>query len=163
MTGVGLDIAEGTELRQRRKIDSVKIQTAANYRTLLAMQDALDSKAQSAEAASGFLDQIYFDQDRASLRLGSAARLEQIADSLKQNSSVGVIELHGHSDDVGSAARNERLAEARARTVATFLSTQGISVHQLKVISHAAKRPVASNANEAGRQLNRRVEIVVVR
>jgi len=150
-------------VRERRKIDAVKIQTAANYRTLLAMQDALDSKMQSGEAASGFLDQIYFDSDRASLRLGSAARLEQLADSLKQNPSVGMIELHGHSDDAGSAARNERLAEARARTVATFLATQGLSVHQLKIISHAGKRPVASNQNESGRQLNRRVEIIVVR
>jgi outer membrane protein OmpA-like peptidoglycan-associated protein len=163
VTGVGLDISEGTELREHRRLDALKTQTASNYRTLMAMQDSLDTRHPSVEAAGGLVEQVYFDENRASLRLGSAARLEQLADSIKNNPSVGLVELHGHSDDMGSAQRNERLSEARARTVATFLAAQGISVHQLKIISHGAMRPIASNENEAGRQLNRRVEVVLLR
>ena len=158
--GIGFDAAEGDALRQQRELDALKVQVASNQRVLLALQDNLDERERRINAA-GFSEQIYFDPSRASLRLGSAAQLERLANAIKRNPYVTAIELHGHADDMGDPERNSRLSEARARTVATFLSMQGISLDQIKVVAHGAQEPVTTSESEPGRQLNRRVEIVI--
>ena len=160
LTGIGLDISEGTELRQQRELDSLKVQVAANYRSLILLQDVLDDRDRRLNPTSG-ANQVFFDPDRASLRSGSAARLQRLAEAIKFNPYVGEVELHGHSDDNGDTERNRRLSEARARTVATFLAGQGISLDRIKLFSHGAARPLASNESESGKSLNRRVEIVL--
>jgi outer membrane protein OmpA-like peptidoglycan-associated protein len=162
MTGAGLDIAEGSELEQQREIDALKVQVASSQRSLAVMQQALDERERKLDRSS-YAGQIFFDNDRASLRAGSAASLERLAEAIKLNPYVGGIEVHGHTDDSGDTERNNRLSEARARTVATFLATHGISFDQIKVYSHGAKRPLTSNETESGRQLNRRVEIVLLK
>ena len=160
ITGVGLDIAEGTELEQQRKLDALYVQVASNSRRLSAMQDALDDRDQQLNRANTG-DTVYFDPGRASLRAGSAAQLQRLADSIKFNPYVRSVIVHGHTDDMGNTERNERLAEARARSVATFLATQGISIDQIRIEVHGARRPIASNESESGRQLNRRVEVTL--
>lgn len=162
VTGVGLDIAEGTELRQQRELDALKVQVASNYRSLAMMQDSLDDRETHLQNTV-VSEQVYFDAGRASLRSGSAARLQRLAEAMKYNPHIGRIELHGHTDEMGNTEQNDRLSEARARTVATFLANQGISLDNIKIYPHGAQRPIGSNENEAGRQLNRRVEIVVLK
>lgn len=162
ITGVGLDIAEGTELELQRELDVLRVQVAANNRSLQRMQSSLDNRTRMLGVTSvGGV--VYFDEDRASLRIGSAEQLQRLANSIKLNPYVGGIEVHGHTDDTGNRDRNERLSEARARTVASFLGAQGISLGHIKLYSHGATRPVASNEEDAGRLLNRRVEVVIVR
>lgn len=163
LTGMGLDMAEGTELEEQRQIDSLKVQVAANQRNLMALQDNLDARDRQMLRSTAESPQVFFDKDRASIRMGTAKQLERIAEELKRNPYIGRIELHGHSDNTGDVELNKRLSEARARTVATFLANQGISTDQLLVVAHGADQPLASNSTEAGRQLNRRVEIVLVR
>jgi outer membrane protein OmpA-like peptidoglycan-associated protein len=160
VSGIGFDVAEGEELAQQRELDALKVQVAANQRALLALQDNLDDRTQQINAM-GFSDQVFFDANRASLRLGSAAKLQRLAEAIKQNPYVTSIELHGHADDMGDTEKNKSLSEARARTVATFLVNQGISLDRIHIIPHGAENPLASNETEAGRQLNRRVEIVL--
>ena len=162
LTGIGLDVAEGTELEQQRELDALKVQVAANQRALVALQDAFDHREvqlMSMPAAA----RVYFDADRASLRAGSVVDLQRLAESIKASPSVSKIELHGHSDDTGDTERNARLSEARARTVATFLGNQGVSMDRIRFFSHGATLPIATNETEAGKQLNRRVEIVLRR
>jgi len=160
LTGVGLDISEGTELRQQRELDALKVQVASNYRSLMLLQDVLDDRDRRLNPTSA-ANQVFFDSNKASLRSGSAARLQRFAEAVKFNPYVGGVELHGHSDDNGNTERNRRLSEARARTVATFLAGQGISLDRIKLFSHGATRPLASNETESGKHLNRRVEIVL--
>lgn len=161
MTGVGLDIAEGGELEQQRDLDALKTQVAMNQRALLSIQGTLDDRGRRINAAS-INDVIYFDANRASLRLGSAEQLERFAAAVRRHPFVKSVEIHGHTDDLGNAEKNQKLAESRAKTVMTFLANQGISTDIMTLESHGAEQPLASNSTDEGKQLNRRVEVVVV-
>ena len=160
MTGIGLDVAEGRELEEQRDLDALKTQVAVNQRALLAIQGTLDDRGRRINAAS-INDVVYFDTDRASLRLGAAEQLERFASAVRQHPFVHEVQIHAHSDDTGNPERNHKLSEARGQTVKTFLTTQGISSDIIKVFPHAALEPLASNKTGEGKQLNRRVEVVV--
>ena len=159
LTGTGLDIAEGNELEEQRELDALKVQVAANTRNLQMLQDTLDDHDRRLDRAS-YSAQIFFDSDSASLRGGSAAELERLTDAIKDNPYISAVEVRGHSDDTGNVERNERLSEARARTVATFLASHGISMDRIKIVVNGARQPLATNDTEAGRQLNRRAEVI---
>lgn len=162
MTGVGLDMAEGTALNQDAQIASLQVQVAEGEKRLMDLQESLDYRVQiGANNYSGF--QVFFDIDKAFLRLGSMTQLQWYADALKSDPYVKMIEVHGHSDDSGDPERNKRLSEARCRTVASFLVSQGISADIVSIKPHGAERPLAANEIETGRQLNRRVEVVAVK
>jgi len=74
------------------------------------------------------------------------------------NSTVNVI---GHTDNVGSAAFNQDLSERRAQSVASVLRGGGVSSARIRSIGAGLNQPIASNATAEGRQLNRRVEIII--
>ena len=74
-----------------------------------------------------------------------------------------MIELRGHTDDVGSLESNQRLSEERARNVAKFLMLRGVTADKIKVVGYGKTQPLANNSTEEGRALNRRVEIRFVR
>ena len=95
------------------------------------------------------------------MRLGSALELERFANAVKMNPYIGAIEVHGHSDDMGDNEKNQKLSEARAQTVSTYLTQHGISSHIIKTISHGTAQPLTTNKTPEGRQQNRRVEIVL--
>ncbi len=160
--GLGLDQAEVSELAQQRELEALRVQVASNQRSLLSVQGQLDNREQAlSHAAEGA--QVFFDEDSAELRSGASGQLERLAESIKANPFYGQIEIHGHSDEIGNPQKNNRLGEARARTVATFLVNQGLSLDKMRVLNHGSNRPAASNTSEAGRQLNRRVEIVLLK
>lgn len=161
LVGAGLDVAEGNELQAHRELEALKVQAALNNSELLNLQDRLDSMGRKLRPTNVGFD-VYFDPSRASLRLGSATQLERFADAVKLNPYVREIQLHGHSDDLGKGEENQRLSELRTRTVQTFLIAHGISSDRIRVFGHGAGQPRATNSSESGRQLNRRVEIVVV-
>jgi outer membrane protein OmpA-like peptidoglycan-associated protein len=74
------------------------------------------------------------------------------------DSTVNVI---GHTDNVGSAAFNQDLSERRAQSVASVLRSGGVSSARIRSIGAGLNQPIASNATAEGRQLNRRVEIII--
>ena len=158
MSGIGLDVTEGAQLRHERDIEALKVKTSVNQRGLLGLQDSLDMK--TGLGAKGVIETIQFDPKKASIRLGSALRLEALANKLKQT-SFGLVEVHGHADDNGDHNLNTRLALARAKTVVTFLISHGISSDQIRFYEHGSQLPIASNKTSVGRQLNRRVEIIL--
>ena len=152
------DSTEGAQLRHERDIEALKVKTSVNQRGLLGLQDSLDMK--TGLGVKGVIETIQFDPKKASIRLGSALRLEALANKLKQT-SFGLVEVHGHADDNGDHNLNTRLALARAKTVVTFLISHGISSDQIRFYEHGSQLPIASNKTSVGRQLNRRVEITV--
>ncbi len=160
MTGLGYDVAEQTEIEQQREIDALHLQVASNQRGLAMLHERLDNRDQKLSMTSAPA-QIFFDSGRASLRSGSVVQLERLAGLIQKNPYIGGIELHGHTDSSSDIEKNKELSEARARTVATFLASNGVSMDQITLFSHGAERPLASNETESGRQLNRRVEIVI--
>ncbi len=158
-TGVMFDTMESRMIAQERDLAAMRKQNDSNTAKLARLQDKLDT-ALMTDSFSGMY-QVFFDTDIGELRAGSVANLETIANSIKMSPYAYYVNVVGHADDSGNPEYNERLAEARARNVASILSSRGISMDQIRTANHGAKRPIASNTTEMGRQLNRRVDIFV--
>lgn len=106
------------------------------------------------------LNNIFFDFDKSSLRPDSKPELARVLALLKQNPSMK-IEISGHTDNKGSAAYNQKLSEARAKSVVDFLVAAGIDRNKLTYIGFGFTKPIATNETEEGRQLNRRIEFKI--
>ena len=137
------------------------------YRVDVAQISALDTKVipasdiektMMAEGRAIFYG-INFDSGKSSIKQDSEATLAQIAVFLKRAS--GQFYVVGHTDDQGSLSTNMQLSKDRATSIADFLIKKH-SVPSSKLSAHGAGplSPVASNLNEDGKALNRRVEIV---
>jgi outer membrane protein OmpA-like peptidoglycan-associated protein len=116
----------------------------------------------SAIAASGSiaLYGIYFDTDKADLKLESAATIAEIATLLNDNRDLKLLVV-GHTDNIGSFTYNRELSKKRAAAVVNQLtSNHGIRADRLQPVGVSYACPVASNKTEEGRALNRRVELV---
>jgi OOP family OmpA-OmpF porin len=116
--------------------------------------------ADLADGGSARLDGIYFDTGRATLRPESRAALEQVAQLMNRDAALK-LEIVGHTDAVGDDAANRRLSEERALAVRSALVVDhGVSDRRLRARGAGESEPVAPNDSEAGRALNRRVELV---
>ena len=87
--------------------------------------------------------------------------LNNVANTLNEYNQT-VIEVAGHTDNVGSDSYNQQLSVQRANAVAGYLSSKGIMQQRMIVTGAGESRPIASNDTEAGRAQNRRVEITIV-
>jgi outer membrane protein OmpA-like peptidoglycan-associated protein len=105
-------------------------------------------------------DDVLFAFDSAQLQPGAEDALDEVAEFLKEYPERAVA-VEGHTDSVGSDDYNDRLSRARANAVARYLERDGVPPTRIDVAGFGEHRPVAPNDNEAGRQQNRRVEIVV--
>lgn len=103
---------------------------------------------------------VLFGFDSAAVSIQSQNDLRAVAASLNRypNSIVNVI---GHTDNVGDAAYNQNLSEQRARAVANVLIGAGVSAGRINIVGRGEDQPVASNQTSDGRAQNRRVEIVI--
>ena len=113
---------------------------------------------------------VLFDFGKSAIRPDAEKTLREAATKMKFSHAKGMIRVDGFTDAKGSAQLNERLSEARAASVEDWMIRNGgFSARQLEPKGFGAARPVAANTkpdgsdNPAGRQLNRRVEIVVTR
>ena len=75
---------------------------------------------------------------------------------------IQVVVALGHTDSMGTQAYNQQLSEKRARAVADYLSNKGIPNEKIFTEGRGGSQPIASNSSEAGRAMNRRVDIEVV-
>jgi outer membrane protein OmpA-like peptidoglycan-associated protein len=87
--------------------------------------------------------------------------LDKVANTLAEYDKT-VIEVAGHTDNVGSDTYNQQLSEQRANNVAAYLVGRSVARTRMVTIGAGETRPVASNDNETGRSQNRRVEITIV-
>lgn len=103
---------------------------------------------------------IHFDFDKADIRPESAPTLEAIGQLLKSQPELEILVV-GHTDSTGAFDHNMRLSAARARSVVTVLTSKhGIARQRLDAHGVGPLAPVAPNTSEAGREQNRRVELV---
>ena len=107
--------------------------------------------------ATASFNNIQFDFDSSLIKASAYAPLDALASDLK--STGATVELAGYASSEGTAAHNLRLSRDRANAVKTYLVNSGISAQKLKVKAYGETHPVADNSTEAGRVLNRRVEI----
>jgi outer membrane protein OmpA-like peptidoglycan-associated protein len=105
-------------------------------------------------------NQVLFDFDKASVKPAMEPTLTKLAGVLvKYDQSDATVV--GYTDSVGSEDYNKQLSLRRAQAVVDFLVAQGVPAQRLQAQGMGEANPVASNATDAGRQLNRRVEILV--
>jgi outer membrane protein OmpA-like peptidoglycan-associated protein len=107
------------------------------------------------------LSDILFDVNRATLKPGADANIQRIAGVLKQYPDKQ-ISVEGHTDATGSDSYNMKLSQDRAASVRNALVRGGVSPELISSKGLGETQPVASNDTPAGRQQNRRVEIVVL-
>ncbi len=103
---------------------------------------------------------ITFDVDRSDLRGNFIPVLDSVSLVLKEYKQT-LIDVTGHTDSTGSVEYNMDLSERRANTVATYLKATGIDSMRVYTLGVGPHYPVADNATAAGRQLNRRVELIL--
>lgn len=108
------------------------------------------------------LNNIFFDVGKATLRPESYPELDRLLGYMAQNGKM-VIELSGHTDNVGSDDANLTLSQERAKAVVDYLIAKGVEVNRISARGYGETKPVASNDTDDGRQLNRRVEFTILK
>lgn len=108
------------------------------------------------------LGDVLFDSGKARLKPGSRRNIQQLADALKNAGGRKVV-IEGHTDSKGSDDLNQQLSEDRAEEVRNALIELGVDQGQIKTTGYGERYPVANNKTAAGRQLNRRVEIIIAK
>lgn len=107
------------------------------------------------------LKNVFFETGSAKLKPTSYAELGRLTKLLSDMPAMR-IEISGHTDNQGSKATNQRLSEARAKSVVDFLISEGVDASRLEYKGYAFDQPVADNATKEGRAMNRRVEFKVL-
>ena len=127
------------------------------------LQKQLSLILETRETARGLIvsmPDVLFDFNQSTLRSGAREKLAQVAGVLLAYPDLQVA-VEGHTDNVGSDDYNQRLSERRAEAVRGYLTQQGLAESAIAARGFGESRPVVSNDAAAGRQQNRRVELVV--
>ena len=151
------------------RADTLKAQQAAQQaetdkaamRTKLSEQ--LNSILQTRDTARGLIvsmSDVLFDTGKYSLKPGAREKLSKVAGILLAYPGLN-IEVGGYTDNVGGDAMNQTLSENRAGSVRDYLVQQGVATNSVSSRGFGNSLPVSSNDNSAGRQQNRRVELLV--
>src|SRR5450631_4149043 len=106
------------------------------------------------------LGDVLFDTGRAELQPGASRKLDQLAQFLSEHRERRV-QIDGFTDSVGTESYNEELSRRRADAVKSALTTRGVDASRISTQGYGKAYPVANNSDSGGRQLNRRVEVVI--
>ncbi len=159
-------LAAETEKARMAAAESDRLRAQAEQdQTLLRQQllDQFNAILQTRDTARGLIvnmSDVLFDTAQYSLRPGAREKLAKVAGIIMSHPGLK-IEVEGHTDSVGGDDYNMRLSENRANSVRSYLLQQGLIPDNITAKGFGKTMPVADNANAAGRQMNRRVELVV--
>jgi outer membrane protein OmpA-like peptidoglycan-associated protein len=123
----------------------------------------LNSVLQTRESARGLIvnmNDVLFDTGKATLKPAARERLAKVAGIVMAYPDLK-LQVEGFTDSVGGEAYNQRLSEQRADSVKAFLVNQGVPDANVMARGFGKSEPIATNETATGRQLNRRVELVV--
>jgi outer membrane protein OmpA-like peptidoglycan-associated protein len=132
---------------------AMRAQLSAQLNTILETRD-------SARGLIVSMSDVLFDTGRYTLKPGAREKLAKVAGILLAYPGLN-IEIDGYTDNVGGDAMNQTLSENRAGAVLSYLVEEGVTTNSVSAKGYGNTLPVASNDNAAGRQENRRVELVV--
>jgi outer membrane protein OmpA-like peptidoglycan-associated protein len=127
------------------------------------LSEQLNKVLETRDSARGLIvsmSDVLFDTGKYSLKSGAREKLAKVAGILIAYPSLN-IEVGGYTDNVGGDQMNQTLSENRADSVRDYLVQQGVGANSVSAKGFGNTLPVASNNNSAGRQENRRVELVV--
>ena len=165
-----------TRLKEQAQSDTEQARIAAANAQQAAQQANSDKAAMRAklseqlnlilatrDSARGLIvsmSDVLFDTGQFTLKPGAREKLAKVAGILIAYPGLN-IEVDGYTDNVGGDAMNQKLSENRAGAVRDYLVQQGVTTNSVSAKGYGNTLPVASNDNSAGRQENRRVELVV--
>ncbi len=109
------------------------------------------------------LETVYFDFDKSDLRQDARDGLSKNAESLLKKIADAKVQIAGHCDERGSDEYNLALGDRRAKSVAKYLTTLGVSADRISTISYGKEKPAVQGNNEAAWSKNRRAEFVIVK
>ena len=109
-----------------------------------------------------FSSQVLFDFDKTNIK-ASADRILREATRILNSYVKNDISVEGHTDAYGSDEYNQGLSERRARSVANYLAKLGVDRNRMTEVGLGERYPIATNKTAAGRELNRRVEILILK
>lgn len=124
----------------------------------ISRQVAYFSAAKMTTGKSFVLKGVNFDFAKFSLQSSSYAELDQLVVVLKKNKGWKIT-VTGHTDNTGNKSSNIVLSESRAQSVKDYLVQKGVAAERITCAGYGSSQPLASNATEAGRAKNRRVEV----
>jgi outer membrane protein OmpA-like peptidoglycan-associated protein len=108
-------------------------------------------------------DKIQFKLGSAEILPESFGLLDEIVAVLKDNPQIEQLQVEGHTDTSGGAARNRELSQERAASVRKYLVDKGIAGKRLVAKGFGPDRPIADNGTDEGREQNRRVEFNILK
>lgn len=164
---IRMDLRQAEVRRAQKKAELAAMEAQREKERAASLQQELQ-KIQAAtfhQEARGTvvtLSDVFFDFGKAYLKTDAGQNLEPLVGFLRANPQRHVV-IEGFTDSIGKASYNEKLSQQRARSVIDYLASQGINRNRLAARGYGEAFPVATNENAAGRQLNRRVEIVVLK
>jgi len=168
-------VSQGEAERNRVLLEARTMQAESAMRDARTAQSQAQAQSQEAEAARKALAElqakqtergmvltlgdVLFDTAQATLKPGANLAIDRLAQFMQGNPDTRII-IEGHTDSRGSDEYNLNLSERRAQAVSSELISRGIASSRFEVLGRGKSYPVATNDDAAGRQANRRVEIV---
>jgi outer membrane protein OmpA-like peptidoglycan-associated protein len=152
---------QATQQALKQAEDAKRERDAALQRLYVSLSEILDTKRET----RGFIvniGDVLFDTGKATLKPAAREKLSKLAGILLAYPGSLTMEIEGHTDSVGSDELNNKLSLNRAESVRDYLVQASVKPERIKSVQGFGKgKPIASNDTSAGRQMNRRVEIVI--
>jgi outer membrane protein OmpA-like peptidoglycan-associated protein len=147
--------ADADRMRQQAELEKTQLRQQ--------LLDQFNTILQTRDTARGLIvnmSDVLFDVGRCTLRPGAREKLAKVSGIILGHPGLR-IEVEGHTDSTGGDEMNMKLSENRAKAVRDYLVAQGVRSENVTSKGFGKTMPVADNSNAAGRQMNRRVELVV--
>ena len=156
------ELARSEAERARSQAEEAKRERdAAQQRLYVSLSEILETRREARGLIVNLSD-VLFDTGKATLKPGAREKLSKLAGILVAYPGAYRIEIEGHTDSVGTEERNLKLSQARAESVRDYLAQSGVKSDRIIAArGFGESKPVASNETAAGRQVNRRVEIII--
>ncbi len=145
-----------------QRIKFPNILTIQNYGTDIELEMDLQVVMDTIYKEILVLPDIHFEFDKAIIKPESYPILDSIARWLLSNPSM-IVEIAGHTDNIGSAEYNLKLSQRRAEAVRQYLINKGVPPERIYARGYGETQPIADNSTEEGRAKNRRVELRIIK
>jgi len=139
-------------------VGHVDVMVLEGFKQTMKTPTASEMKTEMDKTGKAILH-INFDTNKATLKSDGQKVVDEIGNLLNQNSDLS-ISIEGHTDNSGSAERNQELSTQRAQTVMYALAAKGIDIARMKAVGFGASKPLVNNDTKENMAKNRRVELV---